>query len=438
MIYFIGIKGTGMAALATMLYDLGYEVSGSDIEKHFFTQDELEKRGITILPFDPANIKDNYTVIIGNAFLEDFDEVKAARSNPTCKCYRYHEYLGELINKYQSICICGSHGKTTTTTMMANVLSGFKNTGYLIGDGEGYLNKDSEFICVESCEYQRHFLAYHPDYAIITNIEIDHVDYFKDDVDYLSAFQEFISNVKEGVFYCGDDPECQKLQFDIPHFSFGFNEGNDFRIINLQSDESQSSFDLLFQDNFLFHYNLPLVGKHLLLDALGVIALSTMLCFDHRMIENRFRYYESPKRRYKVEEFDNTIFIDDYAHHPTEIKVTINATRERFPDRKVIAIFKPHRASRVQYFANDFKEALSLADEIYLLDFTSIDDKQDGIDIDISYLANMLPNSHILSEDIEGAKILSQYKGDCLVFMSSKDIYNIATMTKELMQDNHE
>lgn len=434
MIYFIGIKGTGMAALATMLYDLGYEVMGSDIEKHFFTQDELEKRNIKILPFNKDNIKDNYTVIIGNAFLEDFEEVVAARNNKTCTCYRYHEYLGKMIDDYQSICVCGSHGKTTTTTMLSNMMGAFYNTAYLIGDGEGYINKDSDFLCVEACEYRRHFLAYHPDYAIITNIEIDHIDYFKDEEDYFNAYQEFVLNVKKGIFYCGDDEWCRKLKIDIPKFSYGFNEDNDFRIANLESDENQSSFDLLFHDNFIFHYNLPIVGKHLLLDALGVIAFGTMFCLDSRMIEERFRHYQSPKRRYKIEEYADTIFIDDYAHHPTEVRVTLENTKERFPDRKIIAIFKPHRASRVFYFADEFKEALSLADEIYLIDFTSIDDRQDGVDIDITYLADMLPGCHILSEDEVGAKELARHQGDCLVFMSSKDIYNIATMTKNYLE----
>lgn len=431
MIFFIGIKGTGMAALAMMLADIGKEVAGSDIEKHFFTEDELVKRHIPIYPFDKNNIKDGYTVIIGNAFLEDFEEVVAARNNPTCKCYRYHEYLGELINNYHSICVCGSHGKTTTTTMLANVMAGFKNTAYLIGDGEGYLKNDSEFLCVEACEYRRHFLAYHPDYAIITNIEIDHVDYFKDDEDYFNAYQSFVKNVKKGVFYCGDDLECQRLQIDIPHFSFGFKQGNDFRAVNLETDEDGTSFDLLFKDNFLFHYNLPLLGQHLVLDALGVIALATMLCFDHRMIEMRFSHYQSPKRRYKVETFEDTVFVDDYAHHPTEVKVTIESTKLRYPDRKTVAIFKPHRASRVLHFAEEFKAALMLADEVYLIDFSSIDDKQDGVDIDINYLADLIPGSHILSEDDKGAEELAKHRGSALIFMSSKDIYNIARMTKE-------
>ena len=200
MYYFIGIKGTGMASLATMLYDLGYEVCGSDLKKHFFTEDPLIERNIPIYEFNPENIKDNYNVIIGNAFLEDFPEVIAARNNLTCKCYRYHEFLGQLMKDYKSISICGSHGKTTTTTICKTVFEEFKNTGYLIGDGEGFINKNSEYLCVESCEFRRHFLAYYPEFAIITNIEIDHVDYFKDEQDYFNAYQEFVKNVKEAVF----------------------------------------------------------------------------------------------------------------------------------------------------------------------------------------------------------------------------------------------
>ena len=434
MIYFIGIKGTGMAALATMLHDIGEEVMGSDLEKHFFTEDELVKRNITILPFNKDNIKDNYTVIIGNAFKEDFEEVVSARNNPTCKCYRYHEYLGKLMDDYKTISICGSHGKTTTTTMMSQMFSSFKPTGYLIGDGQGYLTKDSEYLCVESCEYRRHFLAYHPEYAVITNIEIDHVDYFKDEADYLSAYQEFVNNVKEAVLYYGDDAECRKLQFKTPSFSFGFDiDNDDFVATDIEETCSSTSFTLLFKGNYIFTFNLPFVGRHMLIDALGVISLGIIMCFDPRLIELSLSRFIGPKRRYVIEEYKDTIFVDDYAHHPTEVKVTLEASRKRFPDKKIVAIFKPHRASRVMYFADEFKNALDIADVVYLLDFTSIDDKQDGVDIDISYLCNMMPKAQILSEDDKGAMELAKYQGDVLVFMSSKDIYNIANKTKEYL-----
>lgn len=431
MYYFIGIKGTGMASLAVMLHDLGYEVCGSDLEKHFFTEDELVKRGIRILPFDENNIQEGYTVIIGNAFLEDFPEVIRARK--LCKCYRYHEFLGELMKNYKSISICGSHGKTTTTTLAKTVFSAFRKTGYLIGDGEGYLTKDSEYLCVESDEFRRHFLAYYPEYAVITNIEIDHVDYFKDEIDYFNSYQEFVDHVKEAVFYYGDDEWCRKLNFSVPAYSFGLTSNNDYYPENVVSDSTETSFDLMYHGRKLHHYAVPFVGDHLLIDLLGILSLGNYMHFDHDKIEEALQLFVGPKRRYVIEEYKDTVFVDDYAHHPTEVKVTIEASRKRYPDRKIIAIFKPHRASRVKYFAEQFKDALTLADEIYLLDFTSIDDKQDGTNIDITYLADMIPGSHVLSEDEKGARQLAEYGGECLVFMSSKDIYNIAEKVKELL-----
>lgn len=429
MYYFIGIKGTGMASLAAMLYDLGYEVCGSDLKKHFFTEDELVKRGIKIFDFDPNNIKEEYTVIIGNAFLEDFPEVIEARKK--CKCFRYHEFLGELMKKYKSISICGSHGKTTTTTLCKTIFSKFNKTGYLIGDGEGFLEKDSEYLCVESCEFRRHFLSYYPEYAIITNIEIDHVDYFKDEEDYFSAYQQFVQNVSKAIFYYGDDPWCKKLKFNSEAYSFGLTSSNDYYIDNLSSTTSSSSFDFMHNGKLICHYDVPFVGDHMMIDLLGVLSLAHYMGFDHNRVEDAVKDYVGPKRRYVVEEYKGTTFIDDYAHHPTEVKVTLLASKKRYPNKKIVAIFKPHRASRVLYFAKEFADALSIADEVYLLDFTSIDDKQDGTDIDITYLQKLIPNSIILSEDKNGAQELAKHKNECLVFMSSKDIYSIADMVKE-------
>ena len=434
MFYFIGIKVSGMAALAVMLKEIGNEVMGSDLDKHFFTEDELIKHDIKIVNFDPNNIKDNYTVIIGNAFLEDFPEVIAARNNPTCKCYRYHEYLGELMKNYKSVSLCGSHGKTTTTTMCKNVLSCFFKTAYLIGDGEGYLTKDSEYLCVESDEFRNHFHSYYPDYAVINNIEIDHVDFFKDEDDYFNSYQKFIGNVKKITFYYGDDVWCKKLDFNgKENYSFGFESDDDFYANNLVETNKGATFDLYFKGEFVKTFNLPLIGRHLLIDALGVISLAYKLGLDLNVVEESFTDYKGPKRRYIVEEYHNSILVDDYAHHPTEVAVTLKATRLRYPDKKVVAIFKPHRASRVLHFAKDFKEALELADKIYLLDFTSIDDKQDGTDIDINYLAKMIDGSVVLSEDEEGAKLLASNGDAVYVFMSSKDIYNLAHLTKKYL-----
>ncbi|MBR4484421.1 MAG: UDP-N-acetylmuramate--alanine ligase, partial [Erysipelotrichaceae bacterium] len=178
----------------------------------------------------------------------------------------------------------------------------------------------------------------------------------------------------------------------------------------------------------------PFSEKHLLYDAMAVLSLSYMLAFDPLVVEQAFSAYSSPKRRFKVEKVGNTVFIDDYAHHPTEVKVTLETARHRYPDKEIVAVFKPHRASRVLYFAQDFRDALNLADKVYLLDFTSIDDKQDGTDIDIHYLANGFEKSVVLSEDEKGVEELASHKDACFVFMSSKDIYHLAQKVKDLLK----
>ena len=185
--HFIGIKGSGMASLAEIVNDRGDEVNGSDIEKYIFTQKPLEERGIQIT---------------------GFDEKKAT-------VYWYHEFLGQLVQEYTSVSVAGTHGKTTTTGMLSHVMSLVAPTGYLIGDGTGEMPENSKYFVLESCEYQRHFLAYEPQYAIITNIELDHVDYYKDMADYCNAFETFANQVKKGVVIFGDDESTRSLNVNI-------------------------------------------------------------------------------------------------------------------------------------------------------------------------------------------------------------------------------
>lgn len=431
--YFIGIKGTGMSSLACMLKDLGNEVSGSDLSKHFFTEVGLNERNIPIYDFDPSNIKDGMHVIIGNAFLEDFPEVIAARSNPTCICARYHEFLGEFLKNYHLISIAGSHGKTTTTGMISSVMNLYKKTGYLIGDGTGHLESDTEYFCLESDEFRRHFLAYHPEYAIVTNVEIDHVDYFKDEADYRSSYEEFAKNVTKAMVIYGEDEQARKLDLgNTKVYWYGLEETDDIYAKNVKETSTGMEYDVYFEGDFFAHFTTPLVGHHLLLNSLAVIGVSILEGIPAELIEEGLSHFKGVKRRFVVEEHNDNIYIDDYAHHPTEVGVTIDTARLRFPDKKLVAVFKPHRASRVKYFADDFKKQLEKADKVYLCDFTSIDDKQDGTDIDITYLQKMIPNSVVITEDEKGAEILAQEQPACFLFMSSKDIYGLAEMVKKI------
>lgn len=430
MFHFIGIKGSGMASLATILYDLGYEVQGSDIEKYIFTQKALEERKIKITCFDKVNIQDGMEVIIGNAFDESNPEVKQALSNPTVKTYYYHEFLGELIKKYTTICIAGTHGKTTTTGMMANMMAAIKPCGYLIGDGTGDMSHDSHYFALESCEYMRHFLAYQPEYAIITNIDLDHVDYYKDLDDYKNAFETFANQVQKKVIICGDDENLASLEIKTEKLTYGLNEGNDIQAVNFIENEDGMKFDVFIHGEYFGHFEFPYVGIHLLLNSLAVIAMAWIEKADAGLIQDTMKNFAGVKRRFNVEKQGNCVYIDDYAHHPTAIKVTMEAARIQFPNHKLIAIFKPDRFSRIYALMDDFASALSKADEVILCPFPENAKKEEGIDIDIYDLAKLIPGCQVMIENEENARLLAQHENAIYLFMSSKDIYKFKDVVK--------
>lgn len=433
MIYFIGIKGAGMASLACMLHDIGYQVSGSDIDKHIFTEDELVKRDIPIYPFNHVKLEDNWTVVVGNAFLDSFEEVIAARANPTIKVVRYHDFLGDLMSKYKSVAISGSHGKTTTTSMIASMLSPTKKAGYLIGDGNGALHEDDEYFVFEACEYRRHFLSYFPDIAIITNVDLDHIDYFKDENDYQLAFEQFVNNVKDTLIVYGDDFKSRSLSSAKNTITYGLNNDNTLYATNIIAKENEVSFDVMYHQQLIKNIVLPFVGEHMILNSLASIAVGLLLNMSINEIEDGLATFMGAKRRFVIEHVHDNVFVDDYAHHPTEIKMTVLAAKTRFPNRKIVAIFKPHRVSRLFTFAKPFAEALSLADHVALCDFNSIDDFEDGYDIDIRYLQNMIDNSIVVSEDEAGAKQLATLSPAVYLFMSSKDIYVLSDHLKRIV-----
>ena len=428
-----------MAALACLMDDMGYEVKGSDLPTHFFPEDELRRRGIEILDFDESNIQDGMTVIIGNAFLEDFPEVKAARSNPTCTCMRYHECVGQFIRRFRTIAAAGSHGKTTTTGMLASMMSHIEPTGWLIGDGSGHVTKDSVYFCLEADEFRRHFLPYYPEYAIITNVDLDNVDYFKDEEDYRSAYEEFAGNVAKGLIIYGEDEQARmlKLPQDVPHYWYGEREEDDIRAVNIQETSDHMTYTVLFQGKEYGTFTFPFVGHHLLLNSLACIGVGILEGLDPKLMEEGLAAFHGVKRRFVVKNEGENVFIDDYAHHPTEVAVTLDAAKKRYPDRKLTAVLKPHRASRVKYFAEQFASAMSSADSIYLMEFGAVDDKQDGTDIDISYLLERTPGAKFLPEDETGVELLASEAPCVYVFMSSKDIYTMEEALSERLKETN-
>lgn len=431
MYYLIGIKGTGMSALAQILFDLGYEVMGSDKPDHFFTEKPLIERGIKILPFNKDNIKEDMLIVQGNAFSDTHEEVIRAKEL-NLKIYTYQEMVGKLTKMFNTITVAGCHGKTTTSAMLSHVLNNIAGANYLIGDGSGYAIKENNYFVLEACEYKRHFLSYTPQYAIITNIELDHIDYYKDIDDYIDAFREYANNAEKMVIACGDDQYTHMLEPKKPIFFYGLNDDNDIVARDVNYTNEGTSFDVYVEDNYYGHFDLPLFGKHMLLNSLAVIGVCYYERLDAKEVSKNLKTFKGAKRRFKEKVIGDIVTIDDYAHHPTEVKVTIKGARQKYPDKEIVAILKTHTLSRTKEMANEFAEALKLADKAYIMD-VGVDREEVGYD-DVTY--------KIIQEKVPGCEYMSlalvdkllKHKNAVMLFMSSKDIYVLQEKYEKLLE----
>lgn len=427
--YFIGIKGTGMASLARILHDKGNEVLGSDIEKETFTQGPLLKNGIKILPFDPANLKPGMIVIQGNAFGEDHPEVKKAHELGLT-VMSYPEAVENEVASHTSIGIAGAHGKTSTTALLAHVLDGVEPTSYLIGDGVGKGNAKDRFFVFEADEYRDHFLAYHPDYAIMTNIDFDHPDFFKDIDDVRSSFETYGKQVKKAIFAWGDDDNLRKLDVDVPIYYYGTNERDDFRAENIQRTPAGSTYDAYFKDQKLGTFTIHLYGEHSVLNSLAVIAVAYMEHVDMADIKRELANFTGVKRRFSETDIADETLIDDYAHHPSEIKATIDAARQKYPDRQVIAVFQPHTYSRLAADIDGFAESLRKADKVFVTPIFGSIREQAG-HVSSEDLEAKIPDSEGI--DMDTMTKLLHYHDAVVVFMGAGDIEKYEDKYKELL-----
>ena len=429
--HFVGIKGTGMSALALILKDLGYEVQGSDIDKYTFTQRGLEQAGIKILPFDENNIHEGLTIVKGNAFSNDQVEIKKA-NDMHLKVVTYPELVGTLVSDYTSIGIAGSHGKTSTTGLLAHTLSGIAKTSYLIGDGTGKGIKDAKFFVFEADEYRRHFLAYSPDYLIITNIDFDHPDYFFGGInDVVDAFESEARKTKKGIFIWGEDKHAKSIKADTPIYTYGLDESDYIRATNIQRTVKGSSFDVSIDGENIGNFQVPLFGEHNVLNSLAVIGVGHMEKLDHALINRELQTFSGVKRRFSEKKVADQVIIDDYAHHPQEIKATIDAARQKYPDKKIIAVFQPHTYTRTLALMDDFAKSLDMADEVYLTNiFGSIREAHGDI------------TSKDLGDKIhKGGKVLTldnmspllEYHNTVMIFMGAGDVQKYETAYEQLL-----
>ncbi|EEU31156.1 UDP-N-acetylmuramate--L-alanine ligase [Limosilactobacillus coleohominis 101-4-CHN] len=416
--YFVGIKGTGMAALARVLNDLGNHVEGSDITKETFTQAPLEKAGIQIHEFDPANLKKGMVVVQGNAFGDDHPEIVRAKELGLT-IQTYPQTVEQVIESNTSVGIAGAHGKTSTTGLLSHVLSNVEPTSYLIGDGVGHGNPDSRFFVFEADEYRDHFLAYHPDYAIMTNIDFDHPDYFKDIDDVRASFEQYGQQVKKGIFAWGDDPNLRQLKVDVPVYYYGTNPQDDFRAENIVRTPAGSTYDAYYHDQKLGTFTIHLYGEHSVLNSLAVVAVAYMEHVDLSAIQKELADFNGVKRRFSESKLGDMTIIDDYAHHPSEINATIDAARQKYPDKELVVVFQPHTYSRLQAYLKEFGQALSKADQTFVTPiFGSI--RENAGHVSSADLEQLIPGSEDI--DMKTMNKLLNYHHAVVVFMGAGDI----------------
>lgn len=416
--HFIGIKGSGMSALAQVLHDMKFNVQGSDVDKTFFTQKPLEEKGIQIYPFDRNNIQVGQTLIASPAYTEENEEISEALVK-RMDVHKYPLFLGNFIQNFTSVAITGSHGKTSTTGLLAHVLGAARATSFLIGDGTGKGEENSEYFVFEACEYRRHFLNYKPDYAIMTNIDFDHPDYFQDVNDVFSAFQEMAMQVKKAIIACGDDEHLQSIQAQVPVVFYGLEDHNDFQANNIQATSEGTSFDVFVRNNIYGSFTIPGYGLHNVKNALAVIALCHYEDVPIQIISEQLRTFPGVKRRFSEKKMGTQVLIDDYAHHPTEISATIEATKQKYPDREVVAVFQPHTFTRTKAFLDDFASSLRKADQVYLCDIFASARENTGT-LTINDLQQLIPNAKLIKED--NIEQLQKHDQSVVLFMGAGDI----------------
>ena len=417
--HFIGIKGSGMSSLAQIAYDMGNEVQGSDEETYFFTQEKLEQRNIPMYYYGAENIKEGYEVILGTAFDETHVEYRKAKELGLTT-YTYSQFLGKLLSEIPSIAVTGAHGKTTTTTMTSNIFKHNHVTSYLIGDGTGHGEKNSEFMIAEACEYYRHFLAYHPDFAVVTNIDFDHPDYFNDEHDVFDAFQSFVNQVKNTVVICGDDRLASQLKpANAKTIKYGFSDGNDYQIKNVQTTPEHSKFDIYKNSELLGTFTMAVFGLHDISNATSAIALADLNGISVEKIQESLDMYKPAERRFSEHKLGNSVVVDDYAHHPSEIKATIDSARRKYADKEVIAIFQPHTYTRTAKFLNEFAESLETADKVFLCPiFASVREKEKIVGIED--LQKVTKGAQIINSEEDFDKL--NFDNSVFLFMGAGNI----------------
>ncbi len=444
--HFIGAGGIGMSGLAKVLLANEAIVSGSD-QAGSEVVDRLRELGADIkIGHGADNLGEKLdAVVISAAVKEDNPELQKARS-AGLKVYKYAEMLGELMNRYDGIAVAGTHGKSTTSGWLSFVMSRAGiGPNYIVGADVTQLGSSSgtggsSYFVAEACEYDRSFLNLRPKFAAILNIEQDHLDYYKDEDDIIDAFADFARGVRRqgSLVVNGQDPNIRemlsRLGKDCRYQTFGLDGDFDFSAKNLALKDGCYSFDVYQKGYPSGRANIQLPGLHNVSNALAVIALGTQAGIEAGQVLEILDEFAGVDRRLMLKaEVNGITVLDDYAHHPTEIRASLAAIRERYSPKRLWCVFQPHQYSRTRFLLDDFAESFNLADitivpEIYFVRDSELAKKQ----VNAQKLVDRICRADSEARFIDGFDRICEHlkqnvgSGDLVVTMGAGDIWKVA------------
>ncbi len=382
--HFVGIGGSGMGPLALLMLAKGCRVSGSDI-KESPTVKILKDQGACItIGHNARNISEpNYVVYSSAISSENYEIIEAKRRN--IPILRRAQLLAQLMNAQSGVAVAGAHGKTTTTSMVSHLFiqAGLKPTtaigGIVNGASYNAAVGDGQYFVAEMDESDGSFLYFYPMHAIITNMDFEHVDYYHTWENIVQAYQCFMEQVSaQGqVVICGEDARLLKMAKEQGRtfLTYGFYPKCDIYANNIQLTYAVSSFDCYFKKEKIGRIELAIPGKHNILNAMACVGMGCSLGIDSDIIRESLGTYRGVQRRFQIKADVNAVMVvDDYGHHPTEIKAVIDTAR-LFPEKRLVVVFQPHRYTRTQSLMDEFARCLALADYVILTDIYAASEK---------------------------------------------------------------
>lgn len=436
-VHFIGIGGISMSGLADILLEKGYAVSGSDMKPSNITE-KLASQGAKIFIGHKAdNVNDAELIVYTAAIPQDNPEIVKAKELNIPMMDRA-EFLGSIMKGHAyNIAVAGTHGKTTATSMLSHILLKANTDPTILVGGELDLidgnvrTGKSEYFITEACEYKGSFLKFYPYIGIILNIDADHLDFYRD-IDHIKdTFTEFAALIPKDGFLVGfsDDPRVTDIMNGVScnTISYGFNSGNLTASNVVFDSRSCAAFDVIFNNNFIFRVELNVPGKHNILNALASTATALSLNISHTDIVNGLASFKGTHKRFELKGVKNGVtVIDDYAHHPTEIKATLS-TAKHYPHNRIICVFQPHTYTRTLSLLNDFSTSFYDSDEVILADIYAAREKDTGV-VSSNILGDMIRKNGVKCTNIHSFDEIVGYlntvagQGDLVLTVGAGDI----------------